>query len=183
MKYTSYYCVQHISCYCILHITVYSTFHVTVHSTLHITVYSTFHVTVYSTLHISVQHISFYCTQYTSYYCAQHISCSCTQYTSYYCVQDIAYTVFATYLHFIPVFSALYHSITPICRKHERMSSSFITIFITGLSETPLPCNYLNATTSPYSVLHHTIRTDSFMCHIIHGHFLPAIMILEPCTS
>jgi hypothetical protein len=131
--------------------------------------YSKFHVTVYSTF--------CYCTQYTSYYCTQDISCYyrvhftllCTAhfmllYTVHfillYTVNFIllctghcstfhitVYTIFATYLHFVPVFWALYLSITPICRKYEGLNSSFITIIITGLSETPWPlqlfkCNY-----------------------------------------
>jgi len=55
-------------------------------------------------------------------------------------------------------------------------------LLLLGFLKHRYPCNYLNATTSPCSVLHHTIRTDSFMCHIIHRHFLPASMILESCT-
>jgi len=74
------------------------------------------------------------------------------------------YTVFATYLHFVSVFWALYLSITPICRKYERLNSPFITIIITGLSETPLPLQLFTCNYQPMQCVtsHHQ---DSFVCH------------------
>jgi len=72
---------------------------------------------LYSTLHITVYRTLQYIS-YNSIHCICYISPFCT------CILD-----------------------TPICRKYERLNSSFITIIITGLSETPLPlqlfkCNY-----------------------------------------
>ena len=110
-------------------ISVYRIFHVTIKYTS-CYLYSTFHVTVHSKLILLYTvHFILLCT---GHYSTFHIT---------------VYIVFATYLHFVPVFWTLYLSIIPICRKYERLNSSFTTIIITGLSETPLPlqllkCNY-----------------------------------------
>jgi len=85
---------------------------------------------------------------YTAHFillCTVHFILLCTGHCSTFHIT--VYTVCATYLHFVPVYWALYLSITPICRKYERLNSYFITIIITGLSEIPLPlqlfkCSY-----------------------------------------
>jgi hypothetical protein len=111
----------------------------------------------------------------------------CKHYMSYMTVYNsfhvTVYSIFAPYLHFVPIFWALYLSIIPICRKHERSNSCFITTTITGFSETLSHLQLFKCNQQPMQCVTSQLQ-NLLVCHVIHKawSFSFTSMILESRT-